>query len=99
VRKECEALNIEFHILYGSGADVMPDFIKKHKLGALVVDFMPVRKHQGWVEQLRKTLPSDIPLCQVIDSSCILVGLLRSYKSHVRYIGTSVFTVRPVIVP
>lgn len=65
VRKECEELNIQFHMLYGSGADVMPDFIKKHKIGALVIDFMPVRTVMNYAEQLKKTLPKDVPLCQV----------------------------------
>lgn len=65
VRKECEELNIEFHMLYGSGAEVMPDFIKKNKIGALVIDFMPLRNVMNYAEQLKKTLPEDVPLCQV----------------------------------
>ncbi|XP_034231046.1 deoxyribodipyrimidine photo-lyase [Thrips palmi] len=65
VRKECEELNIEFHMLYGSGAEVMPDFIKKNKIGALVIDFMPLRNVMNYADQLKKTLPKDVPLCQV----------------------------------
>lgn len=65
VRKECEELNIQFHMLYGSGAEVMPDFIKKNKIGALVIDFMPLRNVMDYAEQLKKTLPKDVPLCQV----------------------------------
>ena len=65
MRKECDELNIQFHMLYGSGADVMPDFIKKHEIGALVIDFMPLRNVMGYAEQLKKTLPKDVPLCQV----------------------------------
>ena len=65
VRKECEELNINFHMLYGSGAEVMPDFVKKNNIGALVIDFMPLRNVMAYAEQLKKTLPKDVPLCQV----------------------------------
>lgn len=67
MRKECEELNIQFHMLYGSGAEVMPDFVQKHNIGALVIDFMPLRNVMAYADQLKKTLPKDVPLCQVCD--------------------------------
>ncbi|KAK3914860.1 Deoxyribodipyrimidine photo-lyase [Frankliniella fusca] len=65
VQNECKELNIEFHMLYGSGADVMPGFVEKNKIGALVIDFMPLRNVMAYADQLKKTLPKNVPLCQV----------------------------------
>lgn len=65
VRKECEELNIEFHMLYGCGADVMPGFVEKNKIGAVVIDFMPLRTVMEYADRLKSSLPKDVPLCQV----------------------------------
>ncbi|XP_050541130.1 deoxyribodipyrimidine photo-lyase-like [Daktulosphaira vitifoliae] len=62
---ECNSLNIQFHFLIGCAADVLPDFVKKHKLGVIVVDFMPLREHISWVKQLAKSVGSEIPVVQV----------------------------------
>lgn len=62
---ECKTLNIQFHFLIGSAADILPDFVKKHKLGAIVVDFMPVREHMLWTQQLADRVGSEIPVIQV----------------------------------
>lgn len=49
----------------GSAAEVLPDWIKKHNMGALICDFCPLRGPMSWVESLKKELPKDVPLVQV----------------------------------
>jgi len=51
--------------LIGCAADILPDFVKKHKLGAIVVDFMPVREHMMWTKQLAERIGSHVPVVQV----------------------------------
>ncbi|KAL4084936.1 hypothetical protein QTP88_027802 [Uroleucon formosanum] len=62
---ECKSLNIQFHFLIGCAADILPDFVKKHKLGAIIVDFMPVREHMSWTKQLADRIGSKVPVIQV----------------------------------
>lgn len=62
---ECKDLNIQFHFLIGCAADILPEFVKKHKLGAIVVDFMPVREHMSWAKQLADRVGSEVPVIQV----------------------------------
>ncbi len=62
---ECSKLGIQFHFLVGCGKDVLPPFVEKHKLGAVVVDFSPLRLPRSWVNELRDKLPGDVPLVQV----------------------------------
>lgn len=62
---ECKDLNIQFHFLIGCAADILPEFVKKHKLGAIVVDFMPVREHMSWAKQLADRIGSEVPVIQV----------------------------------
>jgi deoxyribodipyrimidine photo-lyase len=66
VHLELSKLEIQFHILEGEAVTVLPAFIKAHNIGGVVVDFSPLRTHTSWVESLKKKLPADIPLCQVI---------------------------------
>lgn len=75
VKLECESLNIEFHLLIGNGEEVLPEFVEENKIGAVVIDFMPLRECLEWSEKLKKTLATDIPLCQV------------SVRSRVRYLN------------
>ncbi|KAK0092101.1 hypothetical protein PV326_002195 [Microctonus aethiopoides] len=65
VANDCKDLNINFHLLYGVPNSVVLNFIKKRNMGALVVDFFPLRTPMGWVDDLKKNLPSNIPICQV----------------------------------
>lgn len=64
VAAECKSLNIEYHLLIGNGEEVLPGFIERNKIGALVLDFMPLRDCLSWVDLLKKSLPKDVPLCQ-----------------------------------
>ncbi|KAK0078622.1 hypothetical protein PV325_002263 [Microctonus aethiopoides] len=65
VANDCKDLNINFHLLHGFPNSVVLNFIKKHNMGALVVDFSPLQTPMDWVDDLKKNLPSNIPLCQV----------------------------------
>lgn len=65
VSAESKNLNIEFHLLIGDGETVLPSFVEKHKIGAVVLDFMPLRGPMSWAELLKETLPKDVALCQV----------------------------------
>lgn len=68
IEADCKKLDIEFHFLIGCGKDILPSFIEKHKLGALVIDFCPLRLPLSWTEELIKTMPKDVPLIQVRNS-------------------------------
>lgn len=65
VQQDCQNLNINFHLLRGQAGDQIPNFVKKHKMGAVVSDMSPLRIHRQWVEAVRKNLPVDVPFVQV----------------------------------
>ncbi|XP_017275656.1 CPD photolyase isoform X2 [Kryptolebias marmoratus] len=65
VAKECKQLNIQFHLLRGAAGDVLPDFVTDNRIGAVVLDFSPLREPLQWLNDVQKTLPLDIPLIQV----------------------------------
>ncbi|XP_031150246.1 deoxyribodipyrimidine photo-lyase isoform X1 [Sander lucioperca] len=65
VAKECKTLDIQFHLLHGSAGDVLPGFVSDRGLGTVVTDFSPLREPLQWLEDVKKTLPKDIPLIQV----------------------------------
>ncbi|XP_015114233.1 deoxyribodipyrimidine photo-lyase [Diachasma alloeum] len=65
VSNDCKELNINFHLLLGEPNSVVLDFVKKYNIGALVIDFFPLRLPRFWVEDIGKKLPEDVPLCQV----------------------------------
>ncbi|TNN54355.1 Deoxyribodipyrimidine photo-lyase [Liparis tanakae] len=65
VATECKALNIQFHLLHGSAVDILPGFVSERGLGAVVTDFTPLREPLQWLEDVKKSLPEDIPLIQV----------------------------------
>lgn len=65
VAQECRDVNIQFHLLHGSAADVLPGFVSSHHVGAVVTDFSPLREPLQWLEDAKKNLPEDIPFIQV----------------------------------
>lgn len=65
VEKDCQALNINFHLLHGEPNTVVVDFVKKYKIGAVVSDFFPLRLPMFWVDDIKKKLPKDVAFCQV----------------------------------
>lgn len=65
MEKECKSLNVEFHFLFGCGSDILPAFVTEHKIGAVVIDFSPLRLPMKWAQQLVTDLPEEVPLIQV----------------------------------
>uniref|UniRef100_A0A665TNT7 Deoxyribodipyrimidine photo-lyase n=1 Tax=Echeneis naucrates TaxID=173247 RepID=A0A665TNT7_ECHNA len=65
VAKECEALDIQFHLRLGSPGELLSGFVSDHNVGAVVTDFSPLREPMQWLEEIKTRLPEDIPLIQV----------------------------------
>lgn len=65
VESECKDLNINFFLLAGDAGAQIPKFVKEHKIGAVVCDHSPLRVPKKWVDDVKKNLPKDVPLCQV----------------------------------
>lgn len=65
VSTEAKKLNINFHLLHGEPNTVVLDFVREHNMGALIIDFFPLRVPMAWVETLTTNLPQDVPICQV----------------------------------
>lgn len=64
--KESEKLNIPFHmVISDEGDNTVIEFVQKHKMGTVVIDFSPLRIAQSWLEKLKKSLPEDVPIIQV----------------------------------
>lgn len=67
VEKECQQLNIIFHLLIGQAENVLPKFAENYKVGTIVTDFSPLRVPRQWVENVGKKM-STIPLVQVVSN-------------------------------
>ncbi|XP_059844885.1 CPD photolyase [Hypanus sabinus] len=65
VAEECQVLNIAFHLLTGFPKDVLPAFVKEHNIGAVVVDFLPLRLPLQWIDEVKNKLPKDLLFIQV----------------------------------
>ncbi|XP_063992936.1 deoxyribodipyrimidine photo-lyase-like [Diachasmimorpha longicaudata] len=65
VQNECNELNINFHLLRGKPDSAVLIFAHKYKMGALVIDFSPLRRQMSWVEHIRTYLAHGTPICQV----------------------------------
>lgn len=65
VAKECQHLDIQFHLLHGAPGEVLPGFVSDRGFGAVVTDFSPLREPVQWLDTVNKALPKDIPLIQV----------------------------------
>ncbi|KAI4482664.1 hypothetical protein M0804_008517 [Polistes exclamans] len=79
VEKECIDLNINFHLLDGEPSSLVPNFVKKYKIGAVITDFFPLKLPMGFVEEVMNKLPDDVPMCQV-DAHNIVPCWLASDK-------------------
>lgn len=65
VESECKNLNINFHLFRGEPNIIIPKFVKENNMGAVITDFFPLRLPLFWVEDLKKKLPENVPICQV----------------------------------
>jgi deoxyribodipyrimidine photo-lyase len=64
VEKECQQLNIIFHLLIGQAENVLPKFTENYQVGTIVTDFAPLRVPRQWVENVGKKITT-IPIVQV----------------------------------
>jgi deoxyribodipyrimidine photo-lyase len=61
--KELQKKNIPFFLLTGAPEKVIPPFVRKHRVGAIVADFNPLRLTVKWKESVLRT--TDIPFYEV----------------------------------
>jgi deoxyribodipyrimidine photo-lyase len=64
VEKECQQLNIIFHLLIGHAENVLPKFTENYKVGTIITDFSPLRVPRQWVDNVAKNITT-IPVVQV----------------------------------
>ena len=67
VERECQQLNIIFHLLMGQAENVLPKFIENYKVGTIITDFCPLRVPRQWVENVAKKITT-IPVVQVMEN-------------------------------
>lgn len=65
VEQELHGLKIPFFLMLGHAKDNIPSFVQKNNIGALVIDFSPLRIANTWIDDLKKKLPSNVPIVQV----------------------------------
>lgn len=65
VKKECEELNITFHLYQGWPYEHLPKIVTDNNIGAVVCDFFPLRLPMEWQDKVKEELPEDVPLIQV----------------------------------
>lgn len=66
VEKQCQTLQIDFHLLMGYPKDVLPEFVQEQGIGLVVTDFSPLRVPQQWYEDIGILLKKqDVPFYQV----------------------------------
>ncbi|MBV6513069.1 MAG: hypothetical protein FMNOHCHN_02595 [Ignavibacteriaceae bacterium] len=82
-------LNIPFHMLSGSPADTLPEFIHEHNCSYLVADFDPLKIKRVWKRDVAKKI--HIPFYEV-DAHNIVPTLIVSDKTEY-----GAYTIRPKI--
>jgi len=66
VAKECEDLNINFHLHSGTPDNCLnPKFLTKYGIGLIVTDFSPLKEHLQDVEKVKGIIPEEVALHQV----------------------------------
>lgn len=82
IEEECHELDISFHLFYGNGGDEVPKFVRKYSMGAVVCDFCPLRVPMGWIENLKKNTPTDIPIIQVDAHNIVPVWIASDKQEY-----------------
>lgn len=72
-------MKINFHLLLGEPKDTIPKFVSENNISAVVCDFSPLREFLKSVDDVRKKIPDDVPMCQV-DSHNIVPCWITSEK-------------------
>lgn len=65
IEKECKQLNLNFHLLHGEPNESILKFVKTYNMGAVIVDFYPLKLPMSWIDNVQKNLPGDVPIYQV----------------------------------
>lgn len=81
VERECRDLDINFHLCQGPAPEEIPKLVKQYKIGAVVCDFSPLRLAVKWVDEVKKNLPSEVPLTQV-DAHNVVPAWVTSDKQE-----------------
>ena len=70
VARDCENLNIQYHLLEGDNEQNLrvEEWVRRYKIGCLVVDFSPLRQHKRQVQSLVKALGKNGPLIFQVDA-------------------------------
>lgn len=74
VAKECHNLNVEFHFKIGAPADLVTSFVSDQKIGAVVVDFLPLRDALEWQQSVLDQISTDIPFVRVRSKNSDFIG-------------------------
>lgn len=66
VEKQCQNLNIQFHLELGYAKDQIDEYCEDHQIDFVIADFCPLRDPLSWVEEAGRHLKKkNIPLYQV----------------------------------
>ena len=79
VEAELRELGIPFTLLQGEPGAALPDFVRRHKVAAVVSDFSPLRVNRGWKDELVKALP-DTPHYEVDAHNVVPVWVASDKK-------------------
>lgn len=63
--KELNELNIPFFLLMGKPPEQMAIFVRENNIGAVICDFSPLRIGLSWMNELKSSLPPNVPFAQV----------------------------------
>jgi deoxyribodipyrimidine photo-lyase len=61
VERQCNALNIPFHLLFGLPVENIPKFVLDKNAAALVTDFSPLRVSREWVSAVASEIKTQAP--------------------------------------
>lgn len=82
IEAECNQLNISFHLFNENGGQEVPKFVRKHNIGAVVIDLSPLRVPMQWVENLVKDTPDDVPVIQVDAHNIVPVWITSDKQEY-----------------
>jgi deoxyribodipyrimidine photo-lyase len=89
VQKELESKDIPFFLVMGDPDKKLPAFLKKHKAGALVTDFNPLRLNRKWKQAVADKIV--IPFYEVDAHNIVPVRIASDKREFAAY------TIRPKI--
>ena len=89
LQRKLSELNIAFHLLEGSPATILPQFLKHHDGHVLVGDFDPLRIKKLWRQQVKAAV--SMPYYEVDSHNIIPAWITSDKKEYAAY------TIRPKI--